>query len=339
MQTRLLFLCCWLTPTTSVHLQRKPLKSSQLPGKCEAPTTQQATYSDLLYSPTQNLSLDIYLPTCDNASKNLLPAMLFVHWGGWIAGQKEFSDEAYSRLSHLLAAGIAIVSIDYRLAPELDDELLLSNRHGALSRSNMDMLPQGTWPAQGDDVSDAWIWLQEHAATYGINTERIGCWGESAGAHLCQWLATKGSKDLSRRPQVVASMYGISCFLCRNWTSEFTSDDPSSDWLFGFSEGRLKELHDLESKGVTSSDLLLVRSAEPLEWVDENVPPMVLAHGTNDTTVTYEKSQWMAYALDGLGVDNKLILVENGDHCYGDWADLDTVLIEVVDWILVYLKP
>jgi acetyl esterase len=84
-------------------------------------------------------------------------AMLHVHGGGWVTGEPELTDLLHEALSEHLR--LAIVSVDYRLAPE------------------------HPYPAGPDDCEAAALWLIEHAATeYGVDRLLIG--GESAGAHL-----------------------------------------------------------------------------------------------------------------------------------------------------------
>ena len=84
-------------------------------------------------------------------------AMLHIHGGGWMTGEPALTDLLHEPLMDHL--GLAIVSVDYRLAPE------------------------HPFPAGPDDCEAAAIWLVEHAAAeYG--TDRLLIGGESAGAHL-----------------------------------------------------------------------------------------------------------------------------------------------------------
>jgi acetyl esterase/lipase len=83
--------------------------------------------------------------------------MLHIHGGAWMAGTPESIDQ----LNEIIAAtcNIAVVSVDYRLAPE------------------------HPYPAGPDDCEAAACWLLEHAtAEFGAGQLLIG--GESAGAHL-----------------------------------------------------------------------------------------------------------------------------------------------------------
>ena len=84
-------------------------------------------------------------------------AMLHIHGGGWVTGEPALTDLLHEALSDHLR--LAIVSVDYRLAPE------------------------HPFPAGPDDCEAAALWLLEHAREeYG--TDRLLIGGESAGAHL-----------------------------------------------------------------------------------------------------------------------------------------------------------
>ena len=84
-------------------------------------------------------------------------AMLHIHGGGWVTGEPALTDLLHEALADHLQ--LAIVSIDYRLAPE------------------------HPFPAGPDDCEAAALWLVEHA-TEEYGTERLLIGGESAGAHL-----------------------------------------------------------------------------------------------------------------------------------------------------------
>jgi triacylglycerol lipase len=101
-----------------------------------------------------------------------LPAVLHIHGGGYIMGDPEINDAMNRAI--VLAHGCVIVSVDYRLAPEV------------------------TWPGALHDCHAAFRWMHAEAAALGIDPRRIVLTGESAGGGHAEALALH-IRDLARR--------------------------------------------------------------------------------------------------------------------------------------------
>ncbi len=99
------------------------------------------------------------------------PALLHIHGGGYVLGDPDMNDGGNRALA--LAHGCVVVSVDYRLAPEV------------------------TWPGALHDCHAALAWLQAEAATLGIDSARIVVAGESAGGGHAVALALH-LRDLAR---------------------------------------------------------------------------------------------------------------------------------------------
>lgn len=97
------------------------------------------------------------------------PVLIFYHGGGYIA----CGIESHDRLCHRLArqAGCAIVSVDYRLAPE------------------------HAFPAAVDDAFAALSWVAAHGAHHGLDTGRIALGGDSAGGSLATVAAMRARDE------------------------------------------------------------------------------------------------------------------------------------------------
>jgi acetyl esterase/lipase len=196
--------------------------------------------------------LDLYYPT-DRKGE---PLIVVIHGGGWIAGDKTGGGTNPLPLD-LLFDGYAIASINYRLAP------------GAI------------WPAQIQDCKAAIRWLRAHANNYGYDPNRIGVYGESAGAHLAVLLAITGATDLfdsgenlgySSAVSCVIDMFGPTDLVALAQTAVGQSILPG---LFG---------------GPIGDHLDLARSASPINYVNRSEPPMLVVHGTHDAFVPYSES-------------------------------------------------
>lgn len=104
--------------------------------------------------PGGDLPLRIHYPVEDRP----LPALIFLHGGGWVLGNLDTHD----RIMRQLAAdsGMAVVGVDYRLAPE------------------------APFPAGNDDAVVAVQWLAENGGSLGLDVDRFAIGGDSAGAAL-----------------------------------------------------------------------------------------------------------------------------------------------------------
>ena len=110
-----------------------------------------------------------------------MPLVLFVHGGGWRAGDKcEWSEHLYA----LRRRGYHFASANYRLSQH------------------------ATYPAQVEDVEDAVRHLKVNAATYNIDPERIVLVGSSAGGQLVTLLATRNGPNSTARVAAAVNFYG-----------------------------------------------------------------------------------------------------------------------------------
>lgn len=96
------------------------------------------------------------------------PLLVFYHGGGWVFGDLDSHDSACRLICR--DAGIHVLSVDYRLAPE----------HRA--------------PAAAEDALAAYRWAREHAAELGADPRRVAVGGDSAGGQLAA-LVTRLARD------------------------------------------------------------------------------------------------------------------------------------------------
>jgi len=103
-----------------------------------------------------NIMLRVYSPVGEPARS--LPAMVFFHGGGWVAGNLETHDGLCRRLCN--ATGCRLIAVEYRLAPEHP-------------------FPEGL-----RDGCAAVAYVLRNARTFGVDPQRLGVAGDSAGATI-----------------------------------------------------------------------------------------------------------------------------------------------------------
>ena len=229
-------------------------------------------------TPSGALHLDAYRP----ASGDRHPLVVMIHGGGW-AGGGRFEMGLSKWAGYLASAGLSVVSIDYRLAP------------------------QTQYPDSFQDCLDAVDWAVEHASELGANPERVGLWGDSAGGHLALLLATSQTHPSFSGPRLqcgaerlraVAALY------------------PPTDLLrLHRAESRNGGATVLAFVGVDpDSDPARWREVSPIEHVHESLPPLLILQGTRDLLVPHSQATSFAERLAAAGARHEIHLVEDGVH-------------------------
>jgi len=236
--------------------------------------------TNLAYVPNgaERQKLDLYLP----ATGTNLPLIVWVHGGGWMEGSKE--DPPGLRL---LVHGFALASINYRLSQD------------------------AVFPAQLVDCKAAIRWLRAHAREHGLDPNRIGVWGASAGGHLVALLGTTGAVKefdlgenlgVSSRVQAVCDWFGPTDFTqITNHPSDINHAAPDSP------EARLLG-------GPIAQNAAKAQRANPIPYITKDDPPFLIMHGDKDTVVPLEQSQLLAEALQKAGVPVIFHVVPGGGH-------------------------
>jgi len=105
----------------------------------------------------------------------VLPALLYMHGGGWVVGDLDSHDSFCRALA--LRAGCMVLSIDYRLAPE------------------------HRFPAAAEDAWAGLVWLHENASAIGADPDRLAVVGDSSGGNLAavvaRWASERGGPGIA----------------------------------------------------------------------------------------------------------------------------------------------
>lgn len=242
--------------------------------------------SDIPYAKADDieLQLDLYRP--DIAGP--VPSVIYLHGGGWGRGDK--TTDAQTRLKPFAAHGVAVLSANYRLAPD------------------------AVYPAQIHDVKAAVRWTRAHGGKYGLNTERIGLWGVSAGAMLASLAGLTSSdpalegtlgedRDQSSAVQALAHWYGPTDFVTTATRSPMEArivPPPFELTLFG--------------PGTADEIAAKARDASPLGRASASAPPILIMHGDRDRIASIADAQAFHTALSRCGANSTFVSVAGAGH-------------------------
>lgn len=286
-----------------------------------------ATYLDLVYKieSQDTLKLDLFLP--DERFGKQFPLLIIIHGGAWVAGDKGLESNYYMRQMkrRLLASGIAVASIDYRL--------LSKTMH---------------FPAPIQDGKDAVNWLFEHAEQYRIDTNNVGLWGGSAGGHLAMLIAYADPQEFAEaqhpREKVFPIRYVVNNFGPTDLNSLFKIEMGRMGVLFfKLFINKLYVAREQLTYALTGlhlqAELEALKQANtrysPLNYIDESTAPTLIFHGTKDRIVPFSQSEELKSRLDAQGVQNELIPISGGDHGFNNITEnrLDHIVEQTIDFI------
>ena len=224
-----------------------------------------------------DLKIWVFNPTI-TLQKNA-PAMLFFFGGGWNSGSPTHFVKYCERLSERGMVGIVA---DYRV----------KSRQGVQAKTCV------------EDALDALRYITENATTLGIDSDRIGVGGGSAGGHLAASLGTIHASDPAA-PKVMA-LFNPATVLA-----------PICDDL---SDAPLEVLEKMNALYQAKEEHLRTRiGLEPVELspfhhVSSNSPPTIIFHGTKDKAVPYDSAKLFASQLRKNGVFVDLMTYEGAGH-------------------------
>lgn len=256
-------------------------------------------------TPDGPLLLDAYRPNDDHRH----PLVVMIHGGSWVRGGR-FEMGLTKWAAYLACGGLAVVSIDYRLAPGT------------------------TWPDSFQDCLDAVDWAVANADQLGADAQRVGLWGDSAGGHFALLLATSQTHPTYRGPRLgtdagrlraVAALYPPTDLLALDRAAQRSG----SPLVRNFVGAAPEEAPDRW------------RDASPIEHVHPALPPILILQGTRDLLVPASQAHRFAERLAAIGCAHRLEIVEGGVHGFDRIApdERAIALIETTrTWLVEHLK-
>lgn len=258
----------------------------------------------------RHLQLDLYYPTAMQSEK--CPVIVFTHGGGWAAGNrfKAASGSFAAVFQRLIKNGFAVAPVTYRLAKK---------------NSNVAMRDCVI------DCKDAIRYLAGNADMLGIDAHRMCVMGDSAGGHIAQMLLLSKPEQLTGAPELTQTSYrmvaGVSWYgPCDFENIELFNHDDRPDFRDRFG-ARI-----LGSKSGPLDRLTRYREMSPINYLQQNSPPLLMIQGDKDTTIPVKHAYYMKQKAEELKASVETMIIRNSGH---NWrrvgADIDPSREEIID--------
>lgn len=196
--------------------------------------------------------------------------------------------------------------------------------------------PEATIMEITEDVNRAVRYIRHNARQYGVEPERLGVTGGSAGGHLSLMLATRGGPGPagasdpidaeSSAVQAVAIFYPVTDLLNLGKSTENLGDGgPPKSFVKGF--------------GPNATNLavwkVIGRELSPIYYVNSNLPPTLIFHGDADTLVPLDQSERFQAEARKLGRTVELVVHPGGRH---GWLSMLWDIRAFAKWFDRYLR-
>lgn len=244
-----------------------------------------------------------------------VPAVIFVHGGAWDGGTKSGFESFASTFAAI--TGWAAFNIEYRTAssqPWLDEPI---------------------------DVETAVAWVKANAATYGVNPNRVGLLGFSAGGHLALLDAYRSTVDI-KAVAGFSSPTGLPNLMstqdCPNSAcNPLIVDEYASAKAQKFGgnchlSGCFAAPGGCAGNGCT----LRLKDVSPINHVDASDPPTFLAHHSNDALVPVSQMTNLRNRLLGYGVPVETVTTVGTGSAH-TWSTSDPAFASMVEFFQNWL--
>ena len=243
---------------------------------------------DVVYTsgPGFQEKLDLYIP---NKTGSLAPAIINIHGGGWVSGQKE----QQGGFNPYFKNGFLVCNIEYRMTKEAKA------------------------PAAVEDARCALAYLKKNAKDLGIDVNRIVVMGGSAGGHLALMTGLlendhrfdKNCADVKdMKVAAIIDKWGITdvwawAYCCKSHSAK--------NWL-----------------GDKQTDEAFAKTVSPMTYLKKTSPPIFICHGDADSTVPIEESYLLHDKLKEIGIKTDLMVVPHAGHSLAGAKDQLKVMDE-----------
>ena len=261
------------------------------------------------------LTMDVFQPAKPNGA-----AIVFCVSGGWFSSHEAINA---SFLTEFLKRGYTVFAVVHGSQPKFTITEVLQDMHRAVR------------------------YIRYHAADYGIDPQRIGISGGSAGGHLSLMQGTAGTpgnpeaKDPVERES--SRVQAVACFFP---PTDFLNYGQPGENAIG--RGVLKNFtarpFDFQELDKETNHYVLVtdepkiieigKRISPVTHVTSDDPPTLIIHGDADKLVPIQQADLIVEKLKAAGVPAEVVVKKGAAH---GWPDMGADMVLLADWFDKYL--
>lgn len=275
------------------------------------------------------ISLDIYKPKTSVSEK--LPVVIYVHGGAWAKGDKTVRANNYieSFILKLVEKNFAVISIDYTL---VSDKI--------------------HFPLPIEDTKDAVRWVRKNAEKYNFDTNNIGYFGVSSGAHLSFLAAYTSDSQYVGSPELSAYSAKVNYVVDNFGPTDLnkllhTRLGKVPVAIVGLFFKPIVEIREKLVFGISGYSIKTekrkaidyLETVSPINDIKSGVPTFIL-HGDKDKVAPLKHSKKLLKKLKKENIESTLVVVKDGVHGFGttDKTYLDQLTDEMVNFITMHKK-
>jgi acetyl esterase/lipase len=276
-------------------------------GRAQAQDSASVTHiKDVIYGKKQGvaLTMDVFKPAKPNGI-----GVIWMVSGGWVSNHNSINPA----LGQLFAGrGLTLFQVV----------------HGSQ--------PKFTLPEIVEDIHRAVRFIRTHASEYGVDPERLGISGGSAGGHLSLYMGAYGGPGKADAKDPVdrasSAVQAVACFFPPTDFLNYGKDGQSAMriqtlkgyWhVFGVTEKTSEEEGDK-----------IGRTLSPYYGVTDKMPPTFIIHGDADTLVPIQQAQRIISKMEECKVPCKLDTRPGKGH---GWPGMDKDGVLLAEWFEKYL--
>lgn len=267
---------------------------------------------DVTYKTTAQgpLKLDLHYPAAPKTGDKF-PLVLFMHGGGWAAGNKTIGDRGvrFLGVQALNAQGFCVASVDYRLC----------TKDGAITVRDC-----------VTDSKDALRFLAKNAEQFSLDANRVFTWGDSAGGHLAQMVLLSPPESFPGAPALADAKYrliaGVSWYgPCDFEKIELFTPPGAKGVGDRFGSRILKPGADEKTR------LAAYREVSPVNYLHPDSPPLLMMQGDQDPTIPVQHAHYMKERAEAVKAPVETFIVQNSGH---NWREVGGTLRPTLDVIM-----